>query len=91
MTEKESTKQLLYHAGEIYKKAHGIASNVTASEALEKQIAKKCEIYTAIQPGIECDYEVDVYECPTCGVHIGAVDESNQLPHCWNCGQKLDW
>lgn len=58
---------------------------------VEKQIPKKCEIYTAIQPRMTFDNEVDVYECPTCGTHIGVADENNQYPHCWNCGQALDW
>lgn len=62
-----------------------------AIEALEKQIPKKCEIYTAIQPRMTYDDEVDVYECPNCGTHIGVADENNQYSYCWDCGQKLDW
>ena len=60
-------------------------------EALEKQIPKKCEIYTALQIGIDKDYEVDVYECPKCGTHLGVADEINQSPYCWNCGKALKW
>lgn len=60
-------------------------------DAYEKQIPKKCEIYTALQPRIDFDNEVDVYECPNCGTHIGVADENNQFPYCWNCGQALKW
>lgn len=47
-----------------------------AIEALEKQIPKK---------PIE-------YECPVCKDSVGyKFGESYMMPHCENCGQKLDW
>lgn len=70
-------------------------------EALEKQIAKKLEIYTDTRNYMDMYgnvtdiYEVDIYECPNCGAYITErfKDDTCELVpnYCNNCGQKFDW
>lgn len=51
-----------------------------ASEALEKQIAKKV---------IVRDIGVDTYDCPSCeNIYLSC---GGVYKYCPNCGQKLDW
>ena len=45
-------------------------------EAMEKQVAKK--------PIMKKREHILHYECPCCGF-------TTLLPHCGNCGQKIDW
>ena len=49
---------------------------MTVQEAREKQVAKK--------PKMKKREHILHYECPSCGF-------TTLLPHCGNCGQKLDW
>ena len=91
MTREDAIAIIKFYDSETYKPPKIKESLKMAIADMEKQIPKKCEIYTAIQPRMTFDNEVDVYECPTCGTHIGVADENNQYPHCWNCGQALDW
>ena len=47
-----------------------------AIESMEKQIPKK--------PIMKKREHILHYECPCCGF-------TTLLPHCGNCGQKIDW
>jgi len=50
--------------------------------ALEKQIPQK-PVYT-------CNREI--IHCPSCDYDLmGGVGNDEEIIHCWNCGQKLDW
>ena len=89
MTVQEAIKEL--QVGYLGDTEEIVQAKHMGIKALEKQIPKKCEIYTALQIGIDKDYEVDVYECPKCGTHLGVADEINQIPYCWNCGKALKW
>ena len=70
-------------------------------EALEKQIAKKLEIYTDTRNYMDMHgnvtdiYEVDIYECTNCGAYITEryKDDTHELVpnYCNDCGQKFDW
>ena len=57
----------------------------------EKSVAKKAEIYTTTVSCMGRDAEIDVYCCPSCGIHLGLVDETEQFEqqYCQNCGQLL--
>ena len=57
-----------------------------AIDSLEKQIAKKPELWGDGYADGELVY--DMYTCPNCEVN----DEiENASDYCQNCGQKLDW
>jgi len=53
-----------------------------AVRAMEKQIPQK-PVYT-------CNREI--IHCPSCDYDLmGGVGNDEEIIHCWNCGQKLDW
>jgi hypothetical protein len=62
-------------------------------EALEKQIAKKPQIYTDTITTVYEDYQIDVYECGNCGSYLDDVDGKREYAgeYCECCGQKIDW
>ena len=61
-----------------------------AIEALEKQISKKVkkEILTS-----NAFTQWRKYNCPNCGcfLYSGSSKPFSAQPHCYRCGQALDW
>lgn len=87
MTYEEAIARIQDHNRVHQQKEHGAffiteALNM-AVDALEKQIPKK---------PIKSENKWD-YLCPTCGQTQTDDDEDVRLyyPHCFNCGQRLDW
>lgn len=62
-------------------------------EGVEKQIAKKPEIYTDTITTVYEDYQIDVYECGNCGSYLDDVDGKREYAgeYCECCGQRIDW
>ena len=58
-------------------------------EAVEKQKAKKPEIYTDTVQTMNGSFQRDVFECPVCGDYVCNVED--EIPrYCQSCGQKLE-
>lgn len=50
--------------------------------SLEKQIPKKPE---------SIDADMSIFDCPSCGNTILAIDDMTIHKNCLMCGQALDW
>ena len=59
---------------------------------MEELQALKEKSYTTTEPHMERDEEIDVYCCPSCGSHVGIVEENENFEqsYCPTCGQHLD-
>ena len=85
MTEQEAINVMKKYTEEPISKVV-IEAHQMAIEALEKQIAKKPNLWGDGYADGELVY--DMYTCPNCEVN----DEiENASDYCQNCGQKLDW
>ena len=55
-----------------------------------KLLKELVERGTPKKPKIFCD-DYRYFECPSCGMTIGFMNEREEHHYCLNCGQAIDW